>query len=374
MSVKALQAVGINQVEMTEFPRPEVAEDAILLRNLYCGICGTDLHNIQGKRSVTFPIIPGHELVSEVAEVGTRALETTKVFGGHGLNVGDMVTINPRIVCGKCYYCQSLPSRPQLCIGARTYNSSIKSDEPPHLFGGWAQFLYILPNSEIIKLPKSIGLRVAALIGPLACAVGMLDRYRRTHEWITGDGFGLNRSVVIFGAGAIGMLSAACCHLAGARRVIVIDAVAEKLELARKFGADITIDVTSTTAPERIAIVKEACESLGPEIVVEACGVPETVGEGIEMLRRGGKLYEMGHLLESNACEIPVNLVCRNELEILGNYAYPSSNCLAYAAAILDEGKLPFAELLKFYPLSRYSDVLFGTRDPATVKAVFEIE
>lgn len=154
MSIKALQAVGINQVELTDFPYPQVAADAILLENLYCGVCGTDLHGIQGKRTVEFPIIPGHELVSKVAEIGPKALQATKVFGGDDLKVGDIVTINPRIVCGKCYYCKNLPSRPQLCMGARTYNSSIKSDQPPYLFGGWSEYMYILPNSEIVKLPQ----------------------------------------------------------------------------------------------------------------------------------------------------------------------------------------------------------------------------
>ena len=86
MKVRALQAVAPNKVELTEFPYPKVADDAILLKNLYCGVCGTDLHGIQGKRSIVFPIIPGHELVARVEEIGSRALESTKVFGGDGLD------------------------------------------------------------------------------------------------------------------------------------------------------------------------------------------------------------------------------------------------------------------------------------------------
>ena len=373
MSVKALQAIGINQVELTEFPYPQLAEDAILLKNMYCGICGTDLHGIEGKRKVEFPIIPGHELVSEVVEIGPKALQRTKVFGGNDLQVGDIVTINPRILCGKCYYCKNLPSKPQLCIGARTYNSSIKSDEPPYLFGGWSEYMYILPNSELVKLPEGIDLKVASLIEPLACSVGLIDRYRSTHDWVAGDGFGVNRSVVVFGAGAIGLLAAACFHLEGAKNLIVIDALEEKLKLAEKFGADITINVTNTTEEERIAIVKDACESLGPDIVVEACGVPKTLGEGVRMLRRGGKLFELGHLLEAGPAPVSANLICRNEIEIIGNYAYPSSNCLAYAAKILQEGKLLYDDLVKCYPMDEFQKVLFGQRDKGVVKPVFEI-
>ena len=374
MSVKALQAVDVNKVELTTFPYPRLDEGGIVLKNLYCGVCGTDLHGIQGKRSIEFPIIPGHELVAEVVEIAPRALERTKVFGGSGLAVGDIVTINPRIVCGTCHYCRNLPAKPQLCMGARTYNSSIKSDEPPYLFGGWSQHMYILPNSELIKLPDRIDLELAALAEPLACSVGLLDRYRSRHDWIVGDAFNVNRSVVIFGAGAIGMLAAACFHLNGATRVIVVDAVAEKLELTTQFGADITVDVTATTVGDRIALVKDASDGLGAEIVVEACGVPETIAEGVEMLRRGGMLFEMGHLLKARPAAVPVHIVCRNEIEIVGHYGYPSSNCLAYAARVLAEGNLPFGELIRSYPLEEYEQVLFGQRDPGVVKPVFKID
>ncbi len=371
--VKAVQVTDVNKVELTEFPYPKVAEDAILLKNLYCGICGTDLHGIEGKRAIKFPIIPGHELVSEVAEIGPAALEKTKVFGGVNLKVGDFVTINPRIVCGKCYYCRNLPYRPEMCMAARTYNSSISSDKPPYLFGGWAEYMYILPGSEIIKLPEGIDLEVASLIEPLACSVGLLDRYRREHDWITGDAFGVNRKVVVFGAGAIGLLAVACFYLTGAKQVICVEVVEEKLKIAKKFGADIVINVKNTTTKERIAAVKNACDGLGADIVVEACGVPETIGEGVQMLRRGGRLFELGHLLKSKPAQIDPNKICRDEISIIGNYAYPSSNCFAYAAEILVEGKLDYNKLIKCYALEDYREALFGSKNSGVVKLVFKI-
>jgi len=379
MAIKALQATAPNELELVDFPFPEVAEDAILLKNLYCGICGTDLHGIEGKRSVKFPIIPGHELVCTVAAIGPKALETTKVFGDSNqgnvtLNVDDLVTINPRIVCGTCYYCRQMPGRPEMCMGARTYNSSIRSDEPPYLFGGWAEYMYVLPHSEIIKLPEDIDHEIASLVEPLACSVGLVDRHRQSHYWVDGDAFGVNRSVVVFGAGAIGLLAAACFHLNGADRIIVVDVLPEKLELAQKFGAELTINAATTSREERVKQVKDACDGLGPAIVVEACGVPETIGEGVEMLRRGGQLYEMGHLVKTGPAQIDPLLVCRNEIEIIGNYAYPSSNCMAYAAKILAEGKLPYRELLKSYPLTDYEEVLFGKQRGKAAKSVFKID
>jgi L-iditol 2-dehydrogenase len=372
MEVKALQAVGINKLELTTFPRPEVQEQAVLIKILHCGVCGTDLHGIQGKRSIKFPIIPGHELVGVVGEIGSRALEVIKVYGGD-LNAGDLVTINPRIICGKCYYCQNLPQRPEMCVGARTYNSTIRSDEPPHLFGGWAEYIYMLPGSEIIKLPPDIDHETASLAEPFACAVGMLDRYQKTHTYVCGDGFAVDREVVVFGVGAIGMCAAAAFHLAGARRIVAIDPIEKKLALARNFGATDVINSGVTTAEERIRRVKELSGGLGASIVVESCGVPSCIGEGIRMLRRGGTFFEMGHLVKTAPAEIDPLKVCRDELEIFGNYAYPSSQCLAYAAKLLKENKLPYKKLLKSFFLEDFPGVIFGDKARGVVKAVFSM-
>jgi len=372
VSVKALQVVDVNQVELTEFPFPVLEEEAILLKMRYCGICGTDMHGIEGKRSLQFPVIPGHELVAQVAKIGPKALERTFVFGRGPLQEGDWVTLNPRIICGRCYYCQNLPQKPEMCMEARTYNSSIGSHEPPHLFGGWSEYMYILPGSEIIKLPEEIDLKVASLIEPLACSVGMLDRYRRNHHWVDGDGFTLNKHVVVFGAGAIGLLAAACFTLAEPRTLICIDTVPEKLDLAKKLGADVVLDGSNTCAAERIAAVKETCEGLGADIVVEACGVPETIDEGSRMLRRGGTLFEMGHLMNTRPAQIDAHLICRNELEIIGNYAYPSGNCLLVAAQILLENKLPFNDLITLFKMDDFQNALFG-KHGNIVKSVFDI-
>ena len=372
MKVRALQAVGVNKVELTEFPKPVVKEDAVLIRICYCGICGTDIHGIQGKRDIRFPIIPGHELVGTVEEIGSRALETTKVYGGK-LKVGDMVTINPRIVCGQCYYCRNLPGHPEMCTGARTYNSSIRSDSPPYLFGGWAQYIYILPRSEIVRLPEGIDPEIAALTEPFACAVGLVDRYRQQPDHIAGAGSTADETIVVFGAGAIGLFATVAFHLAGARQIVVVDVIDERLSLAKEFGAIEVINAGQTSPEERTKRVKDLSDGLGAGVVIEACGVPETIGEGVKMLRRGGKLFEMGHLFKTGPARIDPLTVCRNEIEILGHYAYPSSQCLVDAAGLLAEGKLPYERLIKSFPLEEYQEVLFGKRKNAIVKTVFRM-
>ena len=113
----------------------------------------------------------------------------------------------------------------------------------------------------------------------------------------------------------------------------------EKLTLAREFGAAEIINASQTTLEARNKKVKDFTDGLGASVVIDACGVPETIGEGVGMLRRGGKLFEVGHLFKTRPAQIDPQTVCRNEIEILGHYAYPSSQCLADSARLLAEGK-----------------------------------
>mgnify|MGYP001596253946 CR=1 FL=1 len=368
---KAIECRGVGKLCLAEYPAPEPDEDNILLKVLRSGVCGTDIQGISGRRSLRFPVIPGHEIVAVVDKIGGHTRKYIKVFGGNDLKEGDKVTINPRIVCGACYYCRHLPHRQEMCLNARTYGSSLGSSEPPHLLGGWAENLYILPRSEIIKLPKELSDDLAVLCEPFACAVGLVDRFRREHDWITGDGFNLNRSIVIYGAGAIGILIAAAFSLAGAREIIMIDLVEERLLLSKEFGVSHIIN--TSIASHCIEEVKEITGGLGADIVVEACGVPKVLTEGIKLLRRGGKLFEIGHLADVGMADIDPHLICRNEIEILGHYAYPSGQNLAYAARLLDEHDFPYEKLIHKIPLNNYATILDNNARRNIVKMVFEV-
>lgn len=373
MKVKALQCVGVSRLELTEFDLPRVEDDCALLRVHVCGICGTDMNGIRGMRGMKFPFIPGHELVATVARMGENAHRMIKTFGGSPFRTEDRVSINPRIVCGTCFYCQNLPGRPEMCINARTYNSSITSDTPPHLFGGWAEYMYVLPGSEIIKIPEGLSNDLAALAEPFACALGCLDRYQSEHDWIPGDAFAVKETVVVFGVGAIGMLIVAGFHFLGAKSIVAVDLSQKKLDLAREFGATHTLNAAESTAEDRISFVNELTKGLGASIVVEACGVPDVLNEGVEMLRRGGKLFVLGHLLETKPAKIDPRKVCRDEIEILGNYAYRSSNYFFRAFQILAEGKLPYHKLISKMTLLEARDRILSDRMPEAVKVLIEM-
>jgi L-iditol 2-dehydrogenase len=364
----------VNQLQITDFPFPEIEDDAILLKLQTCGICGTDLSGIKGKRpQLRFPIIPGHEVIAEVFEIGKNALDRIRVFGEGSLQGGDRVTVNPRIVCGQCYFCRKVPQHPESCLKALTYSSAIGSKDPPHLFGGWAEYMYLLPGSEVIKIPKGLEADIGTMVEPLACAVGCIDRYRREHSWVDGDAFEISPPVVIYGCGAIGMGFVLGFHLANARKIIALDLIDSKLELAKVFGATETINMHDNDSSERIEIIKDMCDGIGAGLIVEACGVPEVLAECVEIARRNARIYELGHLSQAGKAQIDPLKICRNELAILGNYAYPSSNCLGYAAQILAEHKLPYEQLVEIFPLGDYQEIIFGDRAQSVVKAGFAL-
>ena len=371
--VRAIECTGIDNLVLSEYPLPEAGRGCALLKILACGVCGTDLHGIAGMRDVGYPFIPGHEVTAVIESVGEGADESIKLFGADKLEKGLFVTINPRIVCGHCYFCKEMPEHPQKCLNARTA-TSMGSETPPHLFGGFAEYFYALPGSELIALPKGLDAVTGALVEPFSCAVGLVDRHRQGTGKIAGSGFEITEPVVVYGAGAIGILMMAAFCTAGAKTIIAVDIDTDRLELAKSFGAGHMIDAGKTTAEERISIVREITGGIGAGIAVEACGVPALIGEGVYALRRGGKLYEVGHLLKTeNACIDPF-YICRNEIEILGNYAYPSSNTMRFAAELLSRGRFPYEKLVRKIPFDQGIGAIIDKKLGKAVKPVLVME
>jgi len=261
-----------------------------------------------------------------------------------------------------------MPDHPQKCLNARTA-TSVGSAKPPHLTGGFAEYYYALPGSELIALPKGLDAVTGALVEPFSCAVGLVDRHRQNSS--KSD---ITEPVVVYGAGAIGILMMAAFSSAGARTIIAADIDTDRLELAKEFGASHVIDSGATNAEERISRIREITDGLGAGIVVEACGVPSLIGEGVYALRRGGKLYEVGHLLKTeNACIDPF-YICRNEIEILGNYAYPSSNTMKDAAELLSRGQFPYEKLIRGIPFKEGVDAIMNKKLGKAIKPVLVME
>ncbi len=270
--------------ELREYPVPDPPPDGMVVRIRQANVCGSDLHLWRGDYGPMTaglpPAILGHEATGDIARRG-RDVRTDSL--GAPLAEGDRVSWVYYRPCARCRPC--LRAHPNACLKALA--SVVRPcGEPPHFLGTFADYYCLLGGQPVFKVPPDLddGL-VAGANCALAQVVFGLARAR----------VGLGDLVVIQGAGGLGLYATAVAREMGAERVIVIDAVAERLALARALGADATLDVTEITEPRaRTARVLELTDGWGADVVVEVVGFPQVIPEGIRMLARGGRYLLMG--------------------------------------------------------------------------------
>ncbi len=347
--IKAAVLKGAKKIEIMKFDKPEAKKDGILIRTEICGVCGTDIHIYEGRMTVPYPIIPGHEFLGKIEEIGeiARTLEVK----GLTLTEGDLITVVPgtNLFCGKCYYCRFVPHKPNLCTNRRAYGVTMSCKEPPHLFGGWSEYVYIDPvHFWVYKLPDDMPPEVAVLIEPMAVASRALERAFEPGLPSAREGFSPGRSIAIQGAGPIGLLVIASAKIAGAGKIIAIDMADERLKMAQKLGADHTINLKEMDKPEeRIEMVKKLTHGLGADVVFECAGVPTAFPEGIEMTRDGGRYVEVGHYVDSGGVEIHPHRICRKDIDVLGSWVYPPTQFETVINLLhLYFDRIPFKELV----------------------------
>lgn len=355
--------------ELMNFEIPKVGDDGILVEIEACGICGSDMHVYEGRYPADFPVIPGHEMVGKVIKLGKRANETMHIYPSGPLEEGDRVVVNPIVRCGKCFYCTTYPEHEELCTQVRAY-STLNCKEPPHLLGGCAEYMYILPGTSLVKISPDFSAFLAVLTEPLACAVTIVDRIARNGDPGLAGGSILGKKIVIQGLGPIGLLALAAFKLAGAHEIIGIDGIEYRLKMAREFGAKHTLDLNEVCqSKKRINQVRGIFSGIGADIVAECCGVPSAISEGLQMLRPGGKFIELGHLLAGTKAQIDPFLICRSELQIIGNYAY-HSRAFLQALRMLKDNKLPYNRLTKSYALEEVERLIQDYYAKSAIKLV----
>ncbi len=229
-------------------PWPKVGNKAALIKIGACGVCGTDLHILKGHwpKQLPWPFTLGHELGGIVVEAGSEFKED---FMGKPLTVGSKVMIPPLMPCGHCYYCVHYPESANKCLTPVYYGRYLGFDKAPHLWGGWAEYVYVdldmLPGTKIYKLPDDMPLRLGALSEPLTSCIRAFNRAIRA------GGFNWGDTVVIQGSGPIGILAVAAAQEMGAGRVICVGAPeTPRLQLARKFGAEATVNIEECKTPD----------------------------------------------------------------------------------------------------------------------------
>ena len=360
MQVQAAVMLQPGQIEIREFDKPTPADDALLLQVDRVGICGSDKHMYLGHTALKFPVIPGHEVVGTVAEIGKDANQVMNVIGGP-IKAGDRVTVVPGSKnCGRCYYCLHVPGRPTLCSGRTIYGFS-NSETPPYLNGEFSEYTYIHGNSWVYKMPESIPEEIQVLTEPVAVATRAVERSCAPGVPQVGDGYSIGNRVAVLGCGPIGLLVVAVLRDSGAGTIIATDLVDSRLDMAKRMGADVVINVGETTREERIEQIQDLTSGVGADIAIECAGLPIVFSEALDVVRRGGKVIEVGHYTDSGDIQVRPHQICNKDLDVCGVWAYPQIQ-FQTALDFLQITRAPLSELithhLPLYQLEKGLDML----------------
>jgi len=358
--VLAAALIEPGHYEIQEYPLPDPAPGCVLVKMEVSGICGTDKHTYQGytnqyggngtPKQIPFPIIQGHENVGTIAAIGGK--ETCTDFEGVKLKIGDRVIVGPNVSCGTCYYCRhDFPY--YCCENTVDYGNNISAKDPPHLFGGWSQYLYVVPGSFLVRVPDDLPSEIAVLTEIMAVTVG-LDRAKQISSF-PNESFRFDDAVVVLGVGPLGMCFVMKARMLGAGTIIAVDLSDYRLDYARKLGADVILNARQTAETERLAAIRELTSGRGADVVVECAGVPDAVREGLEMLRLGGLLVEAGNFSDLGEIRInPHRHLCAKNVRILG---VGGEEPAAYGPSMRQ-----MARYMRQYPLREFVTHRFGLR------------
>lgn len=288
-TVMAAVRVGPGRTELRDFPMPEVPEDGALMKMEVAGICGTDVKLYLNPPSDA-PVIMGHENIGVIAKAG-REFTRRK-----GFREGDLVFVEHYVSCGKCGWCHLGQYRHCENTDWRSNPDAIRygytsASKAPHLWGGFAQYVYLPWNAVVHRVPQGVTPELAGLVTPMANGV----------EWSLFDaGVGYDSTVLIQGPGQQGLSQTVICKQAGASLIIVTGTSkdAARLKVAKELGADYVIDVQKE---DPLARIREITGGRGVDVVLDCTAGAGTfpVLLGIEALKRkGGTMVVQGEMAE----------------------------------------------------------------------------
>jgi 2-desacetyl-2-hydroxyethyl bacteriochlorophyllide A dehydrogenase len=324
--MKAAVIKSIGQVEIETMPDPTPGPGEVVVEVAACGLCGTDLHILQGEFAPTLPIVPGHEFAGTVVSCGADA---------RGVREGDRVAVDPSLYCHECYYCRL--GRNNLCQRWGAIGVTVA--------GGAAQYC-AAPAANCVVLPESVETAHATLIEPLSCAVRGYDVLRSQ----------LGSHVLIYGAGTMGLMMLRLAQRTGAVSVDVVDLNTDRLRLAADQGA-------SGTASS----ADEFDRPYGWDLVVDATGVVAAIQDGLERVGPGGTFLQFGVADYAARATIEPYRIYNKEITITGSMAVLHS--YERAAELFADGVLdPAVFITDRFPLSQYAAALDAFRGGAGLK------
>ena len=381
MGIRAAVLVEAGRYEVQEFPDPVLADGALMMQIEMSGICGTDKHTYLGETKqyagtpaetdTPFPIIQGHENVGVVSDITPTAAASLE-FYGRPLAIGDRITMCPDVVCGRCYECTHVMGY-VWCQNSNCYGNSYTSAEPPHLMGGWAEHMYIRPDTFVYKVPQGLSPRVAVLAELMACTAS-LDKVKEFSSYAL-EGFNSGDTVVVIGSGPLGLLHVAKADMMGAGFIIATDLSEHRLAFAKRCGADVTLNVSQTSSEERIDQVMRLTHGRGADVVLHMANTPQSFVEGIEMLKRGGMMLEMGNFADTGDVNLNVHRhVCSKNIRLIGLTNHPSTG-YGPAMDLLQRfaDRYPFEEFVTHeFGLAQADEAMNMSMNPESIKVVID--
>ncbi|WP_060885176.1 zinc-dependent alcohol dehydrogenase family protein [Streptomyces caniscabiei] len=314
--MKAAVIESVGKAVVAEVPDPAPGPREVVVEVAACGLCGTDLHILQGEFAPKLPIVPGHEFAGEVVGLGARVTE---------LSVGDRVAVDPSLYCHECRYCRT--GHNNLCerwaaIGVTTA-------------GGAAQYA-VAPVANCVRLPEHVRTQDAALVEPLSCAVRGYDVLRAR----------LGAHVLVYGSGTMGLMMLELAKRTGAASVDVVDVNPSRLETARRLG------VSAAAAG-----ADELDRPQGWDVVIDATGNAAAIQDGLDRVARAGTFLQFGVADYATRVTIDPYRVYNQEITITGSMAVLHSFERAaelFASGVLDPDVLISDRL----PLEQYPQAL----------------
>ena len=349
-TMQAVICHGPKNYKLEEIDRPSAGKNELIIKIVGSGICAGDVKAEAGAKMfwegddpwLKAPVVPGHEFFGRVVELGEGAAEY------HNVGMGDLILCEQILPCNKCRFCKS--GNYWMCEVHNIFGFQKDVAE-----GGMAEYMKFPENAIVHKIPEDLTLKEAALVEPMACAIHTVRR---------GD-IDLDDVVVLAGAGPLGLCMVQIIKLKTPKKFIVLDADDSRLELAKKLGADITINPTKVDAVKEI---KAMTDGYGCDVYIEATGSPIGVTQGLDMIRKLGRFVEFSVFGKETTADWSV-IGDRKEIEIRGAHLGPYS----YTVAIdLFQRKLISAEdiVTHEFPLSEFDKAFAIASTTESIKVV----
>ncbi|PYG87109.1 L-iditol 2-dehydrogenase [Ruminiclostridium sufflavum DSM 19573] len=346
MKNRAAYMTGLNKIEIRDIDMPKLREKDVLVKLEYVGICGSDVHYLENGKIGDFVVdgdfILGHECAGTIIETGKDV---------QNLKVGDKVALEPGITCGQCEFCKT--GRYNLC-------PDVEFLATPPYHGSLMNYI-AFPENMCFKLPNNITAKEGALVEPLA--VGM-------HAAIQG-GVRLGDSVIILGAGTIGLVTLLACKAYGATEITIVDVLPKRLDFAKKLGATTVINAAEADV---FSEIDKLTDKKGADIVIETAGAAKTISQTPYLVKNGGTIVLVG-LAPQDIIEFNFAKIMAKEAQIKSVFRY--RNIYPTAIKAISKGIIDISGIVThefdFEDSAKAFDYVINNKQEV-VKAVIKID